>query len=84
MRTSSVPTIGKGCFVAAGAKIFNGAALADGSGVALGGIVHVNARVAAGSERADAARSGWKSGDDLPAGASAGSGGGDEFLSNRV
>lgn len=41
--------IGKGCFVAAGAKIFNGAALADGSGVALGGIVHVNARVAAGA-----------------------------------
>ena len=49
MRTSSGRTIGKGCFVAAGAKIFNGAALEDGSGVALGGIVHVNARLARGT-----------------------------------
>ncbi|HEX3670495.1 MAG TPA: hypothetical protein VHT92_02200 [Candidatus Cybelea sp.] len=40
-------TIGNGCFVASGAKIFNGAMLGDGSGVALGGIVHVKARVPA-------------------------------------
>lgn len=38
-------TIGEGCFVASGTKIFNGARLEDGSGVALGGIVHVNARL---------------------------------------
>jgi carbonic anhydrase/acetyltransferase-like protein (isoleucine patch superfamily) len=42
-------TIGNGCFIAAGAKVFNGAALGDGSGVALGAIVHVGARVAAGA-----------------------------------
>jgi carbonic anhydrase/acetyltransferase-like protein (isoleucine patch superfamily) len=42
-------TIGAGCFVASGAKIFNGATLEDGSGVALGGIVHVNARLTRGS-----------------------------------
>lgn len=41
-------TIGKGCFVASGAKIFNGAHLEDGSGVALGAIVHVKTRVKAG------------------------------------
>jgi len=38
-------TIGEGCFVASGSKIFNGATLEDGSGVALGGIVHVNTRL---------------------------------------
>ena len=42
-------TIGNGCFVAAGAKIFNGATIGDGSGVALGAIVHVGARVPAGT-----------------------------------
>ena len=41
-------TIGDGCFVAAGAKIFNGAVLEAGSGVALGGIVHVKTRLPAG------------------------------------
>ncbi len=38
-------TIGNGCFVAGGAKVFNGAKLDDGSGVALGGIVHVKSRL---------------------------------------
>ncbi len=38
--------IGEGCFIASGAKIFNGAVLEDGAGVALGGIVHVKARLA--------------------------------------
>ena len=42
-------TVGNGCFVAGGAKIFNGATLEEGSGVALGAIVHVKARVSAGS-----------------------------------
>jgi carbonic anhydrase/acetyltransferase-like protein (isoleucine patch superfamily) len=42
-------TIGNGCFLAAGAKIFNGASIGDGSGVALGAIVHVGARVPAGT-----------------------------------
>ena len=42
-------TIGEGCFIASGAKIFNGATLEPGSGVALGGIVHVKARLGAGS-----------------------------------
>jgi carbonic anhydrase/acetyltransferase-like protein (isoleucine patch superfamily) len=41
-------TIGNGCFVAGGTKIFNGATLEDRSGVALGAIVHVKTRVAAG------------------------------------
>ena len=41
-------TIGDGCFVASGTKIFNGAKLEDGSGVALGGIVHVNTRLRKG------------------------------------
>jgi carbonic anhydrase/acetyltransferase-like protein (isoleucine patch superfamily) len=41
-------TIGNGCFIAAGTKIFNGATLEDASGVALGGIVHVKARLKAG------------------------------------
>lgn len=40
-------TIGDGCFVASGAKVFNGASLEKGSGVALGGIVHVNSRLPA-------------------------------------
>jgi carbonic anhydrase/acetyltransferase-like protein (isoleucine patch superfamily) len=41
-------TIGNGCFVASGTKIFNGATLEAGAGVALGGIVHVKARLKAG------------------------------------
>jgi len=41
-------TVGKGCFVASGARIFNGARLEDGSGVALQGIVHVKARLKTG------------------------------------
>lgn len=41
-------TIGNGCFVASGTKIFNGAVLEDDSGVALGGIVHVNSRLTKG------------------------------------
>ena len=41
-------TIGSGCFIAGGAKIFNGAVLGDGAGAALGAIVHVNAHVSAG------------------------------------
>jgi len=41
-------TIGDGCFVASGAKIFNGATLERGSGVALNGIVHVKSRLRAG------------------------------------
>jgi carbonic anhydrase/acetyltransferase-like protein (isoleucine patch superfamily) len=42
-------TVGNGCFVASGAKIFNGAHLEDGSGVALGAIVHVKSRLSAGT-----------------------------------
>ena len=42
-------TVGEGCFVAAGSKIFNGARLENGCGVALGGIVHVNARLPEGA-----------------------------------
>ncbi|HZY97621.1 MAG TPA: gamma carbonic anhydrase family protein [Candidatus Cybelea sp.] len=41
-------TIGDGCFVAGGAKIFNGATLERGSGVALNGIVQVKSRLRAG------------------------------------
>lgn len=41
-------TIGEGCFIAAGSKVFNGATLEDGSGVALGGIVHVKSRLRKG------------------------------------
>ncbi len=41
-------TIGDGCFVASGTKIFNGAKLEDGSGVALDGIVHVKSRLRKG------------------------------------
>jgi carbonic anhydrase/acetyltransferase-like protein (isoleucine patch superfamily) len=41
-------SIGNGCFVASGARIFNGAKLEDRSGVALQAIVHVKARVKAG------------------------------------
>jgi carbonic anhydrase/acetyltransferase-like protein (isoleucine patch superfamily) len=41
-------TVGNGCFVASGTKIFNGAVLGDGSGVALGGIVHVNSHLEKG------------------------------------
>jgi carbonic anhydrase/acetyltransferase-like protein (isoleucine patch superfamily) len=42
-------TVGNGCFIASGAKVFNGATLEDGSGVALGGIVHVNTRLTKGA-----------------------------------
>jgi gamma-carbonic anhydrase len=38
-------TIGDGCFIASGSRVFNGAVMDAGSGVALGGIVHVNAHV---------------------------------------
>jgi carbonic anhydrase/acetyltransferase-like protein (isoleucine patch superfamily) len=38
-------TIGNGCFIASGTRVFNGAVMEDGSGVALGGIVHVNAHI---------------------------------------
>ena len=41
-------TVGNGCFVASGTKVFNGAVLEDGSGVALGGIVHVNSHLGKG------------------------------------
>lgn len=41
-------TVGNGCFVASGTKIFNGAVLEEGSGVALGAIVYVNSRVGKG------------------------------------
>jgi carbonic anhydrase/acetyltransferase-like protein (isoleucine patch superfamily) len=41
-------TIGDGCFIAAGTKVFNGAILEEGSGVALGGIVHVKSRLRKG------------------------------------
>jgi carbonic anhydrase/acetyltransferase-like protein (isoleucine patch superfamily) len=42
-------TVGNGCFVAGGTKIFNGATLEDGSGVALGAIVHVKSRLPKGA-----------------------------------
>jgi carbonic anhydrase/acetyltransferase-like protein (isoleucine patch superfamily) len=42
-------TIGEGCFIASGTKIFNGATLEDGSGVALGAIVHVKTRLPKGA-----------------------------------
>jgi carbonic anhydrase/acetyltransferase-like protein (isoleucine patch superfamily) len=42
-------TVGEGCFVASGSKIFNGATLEDGSSVALGGIVHVSTRLPQGA-----------------------------------
>jgi carbonic anhydrase/acetyltransferase-like protein (isoleucine patch superfamily) len=42
-------TIGDGCFVAAGSRIFNGATLEAGSGVAINGIVHVGARLPKGA-----------------------------------
>ncbi len=42
-------TIGDGCFIASGARVFNGATLEPGSGVALGGIVHVKSRLPAGA-----------------------------------
>ncbi len=41
--------IADGCFVASGARIFNGAILEEGCGIALGAIVHVKARVHKGS-----------------------------------
>jgi carbonic anhydrase/acetyltransferase-like protein (isoleucine patch superfamily) len=42
-------SIGNGCFVASGAKVFNGAILEEGCGVALGAIVHVKSRLHAGT-----------------------------------
>jgi carbonic anhydrase/acetyltransferase-like protein (isoleucine patch superfamily) len=42
-------TIGEGCFIASGSKVFNGATLEDGSGIALGAIVHVKTRLPAGA-----------------------------------
>ncbi len=41
-------TVADGCFIAAGTKIFNGATLEEGSGVALGGIVHIKSRLGKG------------------------------------
>ncbi len=41
--------IDDGCFIASGARVFNGAHMEAGSGVAIGGIVHVNARLARGA-----------------------------------
>ncbi len=38
-------TIGAGCFIASGSRVFNGAVMEEGSGVALGGIVHINAHL---------------------------------------
>jgi carbonic anhydrase/acetyltransferase-like protein (isoleucine patch superfamily) len=37
-----------GCFIAAGSKVFNGATIEEHTSVAIGGIVHVNARVKSG------------------------------------
>ncbi|MBV9233359.1 MAG: gamma carbonic anhydrase family protein [Candidatus Eremiobacteraeota bacterium] len=42
-------TVAEGCFVASGAKIFNGATLERGCGVALNGIVHVSSRLPEGT-----------------------------------
>jgi carbonic anhydrase/acetyltransferase-like protein (isoleucine patch superfamily) len=42
-------TVGDGCFIASGTKIFNEAKLEDGCGVALGAIVHVKSRLPRGS-----------------------------------
>jgi carbonic anhydrase/acetyltransferase-like protein (isoleucine patch superfamily) len=42
-------TIGNGCFIASGSRIFNGAVLADDAGVALGAIVHVGTHIAKGA-----------------------------------
>ncbi len=41
-------TLDPGCFIAAGAKIFNGARVGEQTSVALGGIVHVNTHLQAG------------------------------------
>lgn len=38
-----------GVFIAAGAKVFNGATIEEGVSVALGGIVHINTRLPSGS-----------------------------------
>ena len=41
-------TIEPGCFIATGAKVFNGATMEEGSSVALGGIVHVKTHLKKG------------------------------------
>jgi carbonic anhydrase/acetyltransferase-like protein (isoleucine patch superfamily) len=41
-------TVEPGCFIAAGSKVFNGATIEEHTSVALGGIVHVKARVPSG------------------------------------
>ena len=41
--------IDDGCFIASGARVFNGAHMESGSGVELGGIVHVNAHLTRGA-----------------------------------
>jgi carbonic anhydrase/acetyltransferase-like protein (isoleucine patch superfamily) len=41
-------TIEPGCFIASGARVFNGATVEAHTGVAIGAIVHVNARVTSG------------------------------------
>ena len=42
-------TVEPGCFIAAGAKIFNGAVIEESSSVALGAIVHIKTRLPAGT-----------------------------------
>jgi carbonic anhydrase/acetyltransferase-like protein (isoleucine patch superfamily) len=42
-------TIGNGCFIASGTKVFNGAKLDDSCGVALGAVVHVKTNLAKGA-----------------------------------
>lgn len=42
--------VGNGCFVAAGARVFNGATLEDDSGVAHGEVIGAGQRVTAGSQ----------------------------------
>lgn len=42
-------TIGDGCFIATGAKVFNGAVLEQDCGVALSGVVHVKSKLRKGT-----------------------------------
>jgi carbonic anhydrase/acetyltransferase-like protein (isoleucine patch superfamily) len=42
-------TIGNGCFIASGSRVFNGATMEEDSGIALGGILHVNSRLPKGA-----------------------------------
>ncbi|HMF28756.1 MAG TPA: hypothetical protein VKE42_08295 [Candidatus Cybelea sp.] len=45
--------VGNGCFIAAGARVFNGATLDDGSGVAHSAVIGAGQRVTAGSDAQD-------------------------------